>query len=84
VYVGEVVAPIMILAGVGTRIAGLIVAFDMLVAIGLVQSTRVFALTEMGGAWAIELEMFYLLTGLSLAFLGGGRLGFSKGGGKWD
>ena len=84
VYVGEVVAPIMILAGVGTRIAGLIVAFDMVVAIGLVHSKHIFALSEMGGAWAIELEMFYLLTGLSLAFLGGGRLGFSKGGGKWD
>ena len=56
----------------------------MLVAIGLVQSKRVFALTEMGGAWAIELEMFYLLTGLSLAFWVAVGSVSSKGGGKWD
>jgi putative oxidoreductase len=75
VYVGEIVAPLLILLGVRARLAALVVAFNMLMAIGLVLRQQVFALKEMGGGWAIELDMFFILGALAIFFLGAGRFG---------
>jgi putative oxidoreductase len=83
VYVGEVVAPILILLGVLTRPAALIVAFDLVMAIYLVRLNDVFALNEVG-APRVELELFYILASLAIFFLGGGRFGITKGKGAWD
>lgn len=77
VYVGEILAPIGLLLGLFVRTSGLLVAFTMAMAIGLAHSGDLTALTE-HGAWAVELQMLYLLGGLSLAFLGGGRIGLLK------
>lgn len=72
VLVGEVVAPLMILAGYYTRIgAGLIMA-NMLVAIVLVHLGDLFHLSGTGG-WALELQGFYLFGALALFFLGAGK-----------
>ncbi len=73
VYVGEIIAPVLILLGIWTRPAALIVAVNMLFVIGLAHSKDIFALSPKGGAWAIELQMFYLLTALALACVGSGR-----------
>jgi putative oxidoreductase len=72
VYVGEVIAPVMILAGFCTRSAAAIVGFNMIVAIGLAHSGDIFKLSGHGG-WAIELPMFYLLGSAALMCLGGGK-----------
>lgn len=77
VYVGEVVAPLLILAGVFTRPAALIVAINMIVAILLVHSSQFFTLNETGG-WALELQGMFLFGALTVALLGAGR--FSLGG----
>ena len=84
VYVGEIVAPLLILAGKFTRPAGLIVAFNMLVAILLARRDAIMSVSPQGGGWAIELEMLFLLGGVALWFLGSGRYAISKGRGKWD
>ena len=68
VFVGEIIAPIMLIAGQYIRIAGAIIAFNMLVAIFLVHQGDLFSLGE-HGAWSIELPMLYLIGGLSLALL---------------
>jgi len=73
VYLGEVVAPLMIIFGLFSRIGGFIVAANMLVAIVLVHVGDVFALTSHGG-WQLELQAFYLLGGLSIMLLGSGRI----------
>jgi len=72
VYVGEVVAPLMIILGIYTRLGGLVVVVNMLFAIWLAHSADIFSLTDHGG-WALELQGFYLFSGLALIFLGSGR-----------
>lgn len=75
VYIGEVLAPVLLIAGFQSRIAGLIIAVNMVFAIYLVHMGELFARTTMGG-WEIELQAFYLLGGLCVAFLGSGKFAF--------
>jgi putative oxidoreductase len=72
VYVGEILAPLLIILGIQSRLGGLLLAVNMLFAIGLVHMDELFALSEHGG-WAIELQAMYLLGGLAVMFLGSGR-----------
>lgn len=82
VYVGEIVAPALILIGFRTRIAGLLFAANCLCAILLAKTADIFRLNEHGG-WASELLAIYLLSGIALFFLGSGRLAVSSSK-KWD
>ncbi|MDY6798642.1 MAG: DoxX family protein [Pseudomonadota bacterium] len=72
VYVGEVVAPLMVLLGYQTRIGALLIVFNMLVAIALVHSHQLMALKSNGG-WLLELQGFFLLSAVAVIFLGPGR-----------
>jgi putative oxidoreductase len=72
VYIGEVVAPLLIILGLWTRIAGMVVVVNMIVAIGVSAWHLAFVIKNTGG-WGIELEAFYLLTALAVFFLGPGR-----------
>jgi putative oxidoreductase len=83
VYIGEVVAPLMILFGVFTRAAALVVVVNMIVALLLVHTKQFFTLNEQGG-WAIELQGMYLGGAIAVALLGAGR--YSIGGlrGRWN
>ena len=72
VYIGEVVAPLMIISGFHARIGGLIIVVNMLFAIFLAHTGDMFSLTQHGG-WAIELQVFYLLGGLAIMLLGSGK-----------
>jgi putative oxidoreductase len=83
VYVGEVVAPLLLIAGILTRPAALVLAFDMLMAIVLVQRSKFFTLNQ-GGGWTVELEMFFLLAAVAIFYFGSGRYAVSKGRGRWD
>jgi putative oxidoreductase len=75
VYIGEVLAPLMVIAGYQSRVGGLLMAINMLVALFLAHSGDIFSLSQHGG-WAIELQMFYLLSSVAVVFLGSGRLAF--------
>ena len=72
VYIGEVIAPLMVIIGFYARVGGLIVVVNMIIAVGLVHSGDIFSLSKHGG-WALELQAFYLLGGLSVAMLGSGK-----------
>jgi len=78
VYVGEVAAPVLVVAGLLTRPAGLIIALDLLGAIFLARRADV-ATVRPGGAWSIEAEMLFLLGGLAIACLGAGRFALGTG-----
>ena len=84
VYVGEVVAPILLLLGQWARAAGLLVACDMVMAIALTKSGQVFAIAERGGGLVIELESLYLLGGVVIALIGAGSWSVSRGRGLWN
>lgn len=83
VYVGEVIAPIFVILGKWARIAGLVVAFNMVAAILIALRDKIFTL-NMGGGWAIELELMFLLGGIAVFLLGSGKYSVSKGAGAWD
>lgn len=72
VLIGEVVAPLMAIIGWQTRIAGLLMAGNMVVAIFLAHSHELFTLTGSGG-WALELQGLFLFGSLAIMFLGSGR-----------
>ena len=72
VYIGEVVVPIFIILGLYARVASLILALNMVVAIYLAYGASLFALNKFG-APMIELPLLYLLLSFILFFLGSGR-----------
>lgn len=72
VYIGELIAPLMIILGYQTRIGALLIMFNMLVAIALAHGNQLLALGGNGG-WALELQGFFLFTALAVIFLGPGR-----------
>lgn len=83
VYLGEVVAPILILLGFLTRPAALLLAGTMAVSIWLAYGANALQLTQHGGL-AVELNLLYLAGGLVLCATGGGRFSVGRGEGKWS
>ncbi|MGZ5267884.1 MAG: DoxX family protein [Caldimonas sp.] len=83
VYVGEVVAPILLILGIGTRIGALLVVVNMLVALALAHSAQLFTLSRSGG-YGLELQAFYLFTAVAVAVLGAGRYGLGGWDGPWN
>lgn len=77
-YLGEVLAPIGIVVGLGTRVAAGLVAFTMVVAIALAHAGDVFRLSERSGASAVEVPLLYLAGALAIAALGPGRFALDR------
>ena len=72
VYVGEVVAPLMLIAGWHTRLGAALIALNMLFAIGLVHVSELLQIGQSG--WALELQGMFLFAALAVELLGPGRL----------
>ena len=72
VYVGELIVPLFIIIGLYARVASLVLAFNMFVAILLAYGGSLFALGKHGGL-LIELPLFYLLLSFVIFFLGSGK-----------
>lgn len=83
VYVGEVLAPLLLIFGVWTRAAALVVVVNMLAAIALAHLPELASLGKTGG-WAIELQALYLFGAASIALLGAGRLSVGGLSGRWN
>jgi putative oxidoreductase len=77
VYIGEIVAPILLIVGIWTRLAALAIFVNMIVAVVLVLMPELLHVSKTGG-YALEVEAFYLFTALALALTGAGR--YSVGG----
>ena len=72
VLLGEVLGPLLLLAGFHARVGAALVAINMLFAIALAHMGQLGALNEQGG-WALELQGMFLASALALALLGPGR-----------
>jgi putative oxidoreductase len=83
VYVGEVLAPLLVIVGLWTRAAALVVAINMIVAILLVHMGQLLQLSPEGG-WALELQGLYLLVPIAIALLGAGRYSVAGRTGRWN
>lgn len=79
VYVGEILAPVLVILGFLARPAALVIAFDMAMAIFLARRADIEKIGP-GGGWAIEVEMLLLLGALAIACLGTGRIAASRPG----
>lgn len=77
VYIGEIVAPILMIFGYGTRMAAAVFAFNMAVAVAMAHAGDLFTLGRTGG-WAIELQALYFFGAFTLMFTGGGKYALSQ------
>ncbi|KAA3624603.1 MAG: DoxX family protein [Proteobacteria bacterium] len=71
-YVGEVLAPILIIIGLFARIGGLLIAVNMVFAILLMHMGQLMDINASTSGYALELQAFYLFGGLSVLFMGSG------------
>ncbi len=77
VFIGEVLAPALIIIGLLTRLGALVIVVNMAVAIHLAHGAQLFQLSKTGG-WMLETQGLYLFGALVIALIGAGR--FSLGG----
>lgn len=83
VYVGEVLAPLLVLLGIWTRIGAAIMAINFVVAVLLVHTAQLLSLNKTGG-WALELQGMYLFAAIAVVLLGAGRYSLGGNHGKWN
>jgi putative oxidoreductase len=83
VYIGEVIAPVLLIVGLWSRLAALIVATSVTVAVLLVKPAQIFAIANTGG-WGVELEGMFVFAAIAVAFLGGGRYSIGGVNGRWN
>ena len=83
VYIGEVLAPVLVLIGIWTRLAALVIAINMTVAVLLVHTSQFFTLAKTGG-WTLELQCMYFIGALAVALLGAGRFSICGAAGRWN
>lgn len=77
VYVGEIIAPALVILGFYTRAGAWLIAVNMLFAIGLAHWGEVFAITE-HGALAIEKQYLFMFSAIALALIGPGRYAINQ------
>ncbi len=77
VYIGEILAPLLVIFGFYSRVGALVIVVNMLFAIGLVHMKDVFVVTKTGG-WGIELQALFLFTALCVALIGPGRYAVNR------
>ncbi|CDM23378.1 DoxX family protein [Castellaniella defragrans] len=83
VYIGEVLAPVLIILGVFTRLGGLIVVINMLFVFGLVHMHQLFELGKSGG-WALELQGMFMVAAIAIALFGAGAYSLGGRNGRWN
>jgi putative oxidoreductase len=76
VYVGEIVAPVLLILGWYSRVGAGLIAINMVFAIAIAHRADVLKMGEHGG-WALELQGMFLVTAIALALLGPGRFGIN-------
>ena len=79
VPIGEIVAPLLLIIGVATRLSGLVIAFTMLMSIFLVRGVNGFVINPDTGGLMAELNLLYLFSALAITFLGPGQIKLYRG-----
>ena len=76
VYVGEVVAPIMIILGLFTRTGAFLIFVNMVFAVVLVHRPELLSMGKQG--YALELQAMFMMTALALVFMSPGRYAITR------
>lgn len=77
VYVGELVAPALVITGFYARLGAWLIAVNMLFAIGVAHWDELFVIGKSGG-FAIEKQYMFLFSAIALALIGGGRYAVNR------
>ena len=77
VFVGEVLAPLLVIFGFYARIGGLIMAISMVVAIALAHGSQLFDIGKSGGL-GLAMQGLFLFTALVVALIGPGKFGINR------
>jgi putative oxidoreductase len=77
VYVGEVIAPVLVILGWYSRIGALLIAINMVFALSLAHRADLFNVATTGG-YALELQAMYLLAAIAVALMGPGRYSMNE------
>jgi len=72
VFVGEIIAPLCVLAGVFVQPAALVIAINMVIAVALAHSQDLLTIGKTGG-YALELQAFFFFGSLAIALIGNGK-----------
>jgi len=83
VYIGEVLAPVLVIIGLFTRPAAFLILVNMAMATYIVKMDGIGGLNK-GGGWNLELEALYGLGALAIMFLGAGKISLRGGTAKVD
>lgn len=78
VYVGEVLAPLAVIAGFYARVGAWLIAVDMLFALGLAHGGELFAIDPGSGALALETQYMFMFGAIAVALIGPGRYAFNQ------
>ena len=82
VFIGEIVAPLLVVLGYRARIAAFVMFLNGLATLYLAYSNKLIALTEYGD-WSPELSALFFLGALALFFTGAGKYSLSHRN-TWD
>lgn len=82
-YIGEVLAPLLLIAGLYTRMAAALIAINMLFAVGLAHGAHLAQFTSSGG-WRLELQAMFLVAAVVVLMLGAGRYAIGGRNGRWN
>jgi len=78
VYVGEVIAPVLVILGYYSRIGAWLIAVNMLFAIGLVHWGDLFAFDAQSGGLVNEKQYMFMFSAIALALIGPGRYAINQ------
>lgn len=78
VYIGEIVAPLLVIAGYYARIGAWLIAVLMLFAFGLAHGAELFVIDPQSGGLALEKQYMYFFSAIALALIGPGRYAINQ------
>jgi len=77
-YLGEIVAPVLIILGLFTRIGGALIALEVLALVLLGGAPQVLTISP-GGAYGLEVEALYFISAVAVVLVGAGRISLGRG-----
>jgi putative oxidoreductase len=78
VYIGEVLAPLAVIAGFYSRIGAWLIAVNMLFAFGLAHGAELFVMDPESGGLTLETQYLFFFSAIALALIGPGRYAFNQ------
>ena len=78
VYLGEILAPLAVIAGFYSRIGAWLIAVDMLFVLGLAHGNELFVIESQSGALVLEKQYMFFFSAIALALIGPGRYAFNQ------